>query len=67
MHHLAREIAALHCQSLNRSFLSTLGVPFLTRLYDAMLADDTTIVIYEYQGSELKGFVTGGRGLKGYI
>lgn len=55
----------LHAQALDQSFLSTLGIPFLTLLYDAMIEDPDTIVLCEVEGSELVGFVTGGLGLRG--
>ena len=65
MHYKAEDIATLHAQALNQSFLSTLGTPFLTLLYDAMIKDPDTIVLCEVEGSELVGFVTGGLGLRG--
>lgn len=61
----ARDIAALHARALDQSFLSTLGVPFLTLLYGAMIEDQNTIVVCEFEDSELVGFVSGGLGLRG--
>ena len=65
MQHKARDIAQLHARALDQSFLSTLGIPFLTLLYDAMIKDPDTIVLVEVEESELVGFVTGGSGLRG--
>jgi GNAT superfamily N-acetyltransferase len=61
----ARQIALLHVQALDQSFLSTLGVPFLTLLYDAMIEDPDTVILCEFEESQLVGFVSGGLGLKG--
>jgi hypothetical protein len=34
-----RAIASLHCDHINQGFLATLGIPFLTLLYEAIDED----------------------------
>lgn len=58
-----REIARLHCDHINQGFLATLGVPFLTLLYEAIDEDSESVLIIERVASSVVGFVTGTRGL----
>ena len=56
----AKLIAQLHEEALDKSFLGSLGVPFLTLLYEAMIDDHKTIVLFECDEVGLIGFVSGG-------
>lgn len=60
---LARDIATLHHEALNQSFLARLGLPFLCYLYESMMASDSHHVLVEYSEGNLVGFVSGGVGL----
>lgn len=63
-HQIATDMAILHASCLEQSFLGSLGIPFLTLLYTAMLNDKKSVVVFEYDGDRLKGFVSGGLGLR---
>lgn len=58
-----RAIAKLHCNHINKGFLATLGIPFLTLLYEAIDKDSESILLVERLNSEVVGFVAGTRGL----
>ncbi len=58
-----REIARLHCDNINQGFLATLGVPFLTLLYEAIDKDSESVLLVERVDLKVVGFVTGTRGL----
>ena len=58
-----RAIASLHCDNINQGFLATLGVPFLTLLYEAIDTDSKSVLLVERVDSSVVGFVTGTRGL----
>jgi N-acetylglutamate synthase-like GNAT family acetyltransferase len=52
-------VSRLHREGITKGFLSTLGVPFLSRLYEAInLQMNSCILIAEYEG-EVCGFVAG--------
>ena len=56
-------IASLHCDHINQGFLATLGVPFLTLLYEAIDKDSESVLLVERVDLKIVGFVTGTRGL----
>ena len=56
-------VAELHCDYINKGFLATLGVPFLTLLYEAIDKDSESILLVERVDRNIVGFVTGTRGL----
>ena len=56
-------IARLHCDHINQGFLATLGVPFLTLLYEAIDEDRESVLLVERVDRSIVGFVTGTRGL----
>jgi len=56
-------IASLHCEYINHGFLATLGVPFLTLLYEAIDKDSESVLLVERMDLNVVGFVTGTRGL----
>ena len=58
-----RAIASLHCDHINQGFLATLGVPFLTLLYEAIDKDSESVLLVERVDRSVVGFVTGTRGL----
>jgi len=58
-----RAIASLHCDHINQGFLATLGVPFLTLLYEAIDKDSESVLLVERVDLKIVGFVTGTRGL----
>ena len=58
-----RTIASLHCDHINQGFLATLGVPFLTLLYEAIDKDSESILLVERVDHCIVGFVTGIHGL----
>jgi ribosomal protein S18 acetylase RimI-like enzyme len=58
-----RTVASLHCDHINQGFLTTLGVPFLTLLYEAIDKDSESVLLVERVDLKIVGFVTGTRGL----
>lgn len=58
-----RAIANLHCNNINQGFLATLGVPFLTLLYEAIDKDSKSVLLVERIDNIIVGFVTGACGL----
>ena len=58
-----RAVASLHCDYINQSFLATLGVPFLSLLYEAIDKDSESILIVERVDHSVVGFVAGTREL----
>ncbi len=58
-----REIAKLHSKYLNKGFLATLGIPFLTLLYEAIDEDSESVLIVERVDRVIVGFVAGTSGL----
>ena len=58
-----REVARLHCDHINQGFLATLGVPFLSLLYEAIDNSSESILIVERMDGNVIGFVTGTSGL----
>ena len=58
-----RAVARLHCDHINQGFLATLGVPFLTLLYEAIDRDSESVLLVERVDHRIVGFVTGTRGL----
>ena len=57
-----RAIASLHCSYINQGFLATLGVPFLTLLYEAIDEDSESVLLVERVDSKVIGFVAGASG-----
>ena len=58
-----RIVASLHCDNINQGFLATLGVSFLTLLYEAIDKDSESVLLVERIDRRVIGFVTGTRGL----
>ena len=57
-------VAELHCCNINQGFLATLGVPFLTLLYEAIDKDSESVLLVERVDHRIVGFVTGTHGLR---
>ena len=58
-----RTVASLHWDNINQGFLATLGVPFLTLLYEAIDKDSESVLLVERVDRRVVGFVTGTHGL----
>jgi ribosomal protein S18 acetylase RimI-like enzyme len=58
-----KEVAYLHLKGINQGFLSTLGVNFLTLLYESIDTDPNSALFFECIDGEVVGFVAGGRGM----
>lgn len=58
-----KKVAQLHCEYINQGFLATLGIPFLTLLYEAIDKDSESVLLLERVDGNIVGFVTGTKGL----
>lgn len=58
-----RAVAYLHFEHINKGFLSSLGVPFLTLLYEAIDENKDSVLIVEKVNGKVIGFVSGTVGL----
>ena len=58
-----RAVAHLHFEHINQGFLSSLGIPFLTLLYEAIDENKESVLIVEKVGGKVIGFVSGTAGL----
>ncbi len=56
-------IASLHSDNINQGFLASLGVPFLTLLYEVIDKDSKSVLLVERVDHSVVGFVTGTCGL----
>lgn len=56
-------VAYLHFEYINKGFLSSLGIPFLTLLYEAIDENKESILIVEKVDGKVIGFVSGTNGL----
>jgi GNAT superfamily N-acetyltransferase len=54
-----KEVAALHATGINEGFLSSLGVGFLTLLYEAIDLSEDAILVVEHGHGRVIGFVSG--------
>lgn len=58
-----RTVAKLHCDYINQGFLATLGVSFLTLLYEAIDKDSESVLLVGRKDRKIIGFVAGTHGL----
>lgn len=58
-----KAIAKLHCNHINQGFLATLGVPFLTFLYESIDKDNASTLLVERKGDLVVAYVAAGCGL----
>lgn len=56
---VCRQVAELHAANLEAGFLSTLGIGFLTVLYEAIDASEDSVLLVEEQAGRVVGFVSG--------
>ena len=55
--HHARQIAQLHIEGINRGFISSLGIDFVTALYEAIAEDNSCFGLINSENDEVLGFV----------
>lgn len=60
---LYRRVAELHMVNIDRGFLSTLGVPFLSLMYQAIDEGDDSVLLVAREGDKVVGFVSGAAGM----
>jgi ribosomal protein S18 acetylase RimI-like enzyme len=53
----ARQIAKLHIEGIDRGFISSLGIEFVTALYEAIAEDQSCFGIIDSESNEVLGFV----------
>jgi ribosomal protein S18 acetylase RimI-like enzyme len=58
-----RAVAELHCDQINKGFLASLGISFLTLLYEAIDKDTESALLVKRVDGVIIGFVTGTGGL----
>ncbi len=58
-----RQVAALHAANIDQGFLATLGVPFLTLMYQAIDEADDSVLLVEERDGRVLGFIAGGEGM----
>jgi len=54
-----RQVAQLHADNIRQGFLSSLGVPFLTLLYEAIDTNDNSVLFIVWHEGNVIGFVAG--------
>jgi ribosomal protein S18 acetylase RimI-like enzyme len=59
-----KAVAKLHCDHINQGFLATLGIPFLTLLYEAIDKDSESVLLVERMDLKIVGFIAGAHGLR---
>ena len=58
-----RQIAQLHAECIDQGFLSSLGVPFLTLLYEAIDSESSCVLNIKERQNKVIGFVAGAQGM----
>lgn len=58
-----QQVARLHASCIDQGFLSSLGTPFLTLLYESIDANDSSVLLIAREGSQVVGFVSGAQGM----
>jgi ribosomal protein S18 acetylase RimI-like enzyme len=53
------QVASLHATSINQGFLTKLGVPFLSILYQAIDNDENSVLIVRSENRRVVGFISG--------
>lgn len=59
-----RQVAALHADNIANGFLATLGPGFLALLYRAIDESDDSVLLVEFQGDRVVGFIAGATSLR---
>jgi len=60
-----RQVAEAHVEGISKGFLSTLGVGFLTLLYEAIDKSDDSVLLVSIADGRVVGFVAGTRSIGG--
>ena len=63
-HTIYQKVAQLHYGHINQGFLATLGIPFLTLLYEAIDKDPYSVLIVREVDGDVVGFVSGAASLR---
>lgn len=58
-----RQVARLHAGNIDQGFLSSLGLPFLTLLYEAIDSNDSSVLLLAKLDGNVIGFVAGAEGM----
>lgn len=58
-----RQVAQLHARNIDQGFLSSLGTPFLTLLYQAIDTNESSVLLTAQHEGRVVGFVTGTEGM----
>ncbi|MBE2258150.1 MAG: GNAT family N-acetyltransferase [Rhodobacteraceae bacterium] len=59
-----RDVAELHASAINQGFLPTLGIPFLSFLYETIDCTDGSALFVYRQNSKIVGFIAGSTDIK---
>jgi ribosomal protein S18 acetylase RimI-like enzyme len=59
-----QQVARLHADNIDQGFLSSLGVPFLTLLYESIDANPSSVLLLARHEGKVVGFVTGAEGMR---
>lgn len=62
-HDLYRQVAQLHVDNINQGFLATMGVGFVSLMYQAIDEAQDSVLLVEERGNRVVGFVSGGKGM----
>ena len=57
------QVAQLHASNIDQGFLSSLGTPFLSLLYEAIDANESSVLLIARHEGHVVGFVTGTEGM----
>ena len=57
------QVANMHCKHIDSGFLSTLGITFLTIMYEAIDKDKDSVLIVKTNNEKVIGYVAGTSGL----
>lgn len=58
-----RQVAQLHASNIDQGFLSSLGTPFLSLLYEAIDINESSVLLIARHEGRVVGFVTGAEGM----
>lgn len=58
-----RQVARIHAGSIDQGFLATLGIPFLSLMYQAIDEAASSVLITDEVDGVVRGFVAGGVGM----
>ncbi len=57
------QVAQLHARNIDQGFLSSLGMPFLSLLYEVIDANESSVLLIARKEERVVGFVTGAEGM----